>query len=152
MPPNVILILADQFRADALGIDGHPIAQTPNLNFLAARGTRFRHAYTPCPSCVPARAMIMTGMSQWHTGILSMAAEQPEMPNDYPHTLAGELTKAGDQTHLAGKAHFTPQRALMGFETTEIDESGRVESEGFNDDYRAWFEANAPGGVTPDDH
>src|ERR1035437_4576326 len=147
MPPNIVLILADQFRADALGIDGHPIAQTPNLNFLASRGTRFNHAYTPCPSCVPARAMIMTGMSQWHTGILSMSPEQPEMPNDYPHTLAGEFTRAGYQTHLSGKAHFTPQYDLMGFQSTEVDEAGRVESPNFKDAYRTWFAAHAPTGV-----
>ncbi|MCL2639501.1 MAG: arylsulfatase [Phycisphaerales bacterium] len=147
--PNIILILADQFRGDAIA---NPQIQAPNLNYLAARGTNFTKAYTPCPSCIPARAMIFTGMSQWHTGILSMHPEQPDMFNDYPHTLAGELTNAGYQTHLSGKAHFTPQDALMGFQSTEVDEAGRVEFPGFKDAYRTWFEKHAPAGVTPDDH
>jgi arylsulfatase A-like enzyme len=40
----------------------------------------------------------------------------------------------------------------MGFETAELDESGRIESKNFEDDYRSWFYAHAPEGVTPDDH
>ena len=149
MPCNIILIMADQFRGDAIN---NPDVQTPNLNYLAARGTNFSRAYTPCPSCIPGRAMLWTGMSQWHTGILSMSADQPEMPNDYPHTMAAEFTRAGYQTHLSGKAHFWPQDALNGFQTAEVDEAGRVESPGFKDAYRAWFEKHAPTGVTPDDH
>ncbi|MCL2646713.1 MAG: sulfatase-like hydrolase/transferase [Phycisphaerales bacterium] len=146
---NIILLFADQFRGDAIN---NPEIQTPNLNFMAARGTNFTHAYTPCPSCIPARAMLWTGMSQWHTGILSMNAEQPDLFSDYPHTLAGELTKVGYQTHLSGKGHFTPQDALMGFQSTEVDEAGRVEKGGFKDAYRTWFAKHAPAGVTPDDH
>ena len=62
--PNVILILCDQMRGDCLGADGNPIIQTPNLDYLAANGTRFAHAYTASPSCLPARATIMTGQDQ----------------------------------------------------------------------------------------
>ena len=71
--PNVILLMADQFRADALGADGNNVVQTPNLDFLAARGTRFSRAYTACPSCIPARAILWSGMSQWHTGVLGLS-------------------------------------------------------------------------------
>jgi arylsulfatase A-like enzyme len=91
-------------------------------------------------------------MSQWHTGILGMGLPPDCIPNDFPHTLAGELTKAGYQTHLQGKAHFTPQNAKMGFESAEFDEAGRIESPDFHDDYRAYFAAHAPADVTPDDH
>lgn len=44
--PNIVLFMTDQQRGDCLGIDGHPVLQTPNLDELAARGARFRHAYT----------------------------------------------------------------------------------------------------------
>ena len=54
MRPNLILIMADQMRGDCLGADGNTYIETPNLDFLAANGTRFRHAYTACPSCTPA--------------------------------------------------------------------------------------------------
>lgn len=149
--PNIIFILADQMRGDALGADGNPVIQTPNLNSLAARGTRFRHAYTACPSCLPARATIWTGMNQWHTGILGMGKGQRHIPSDFPHTLAGELTHAGYRTHLVGKAHYDPQRATMGFQSLELEESGRVLPPD-QDEYRAWFSANAPKDVSPDDH
>jgi arylsulfatase A-like enzyme len=77
---------------------------------------------------------------------------QGQIPNDFPHTLAGELRQAGYRTHLVGKGHFHPQRASMGFESHELDESGRTLINGFMDEYRAWFAAHAPPGVTPDDH
>ena len=150
--PNVILIICDQMRGDCLGAEGHPTVQTPNINYLAACGTRFSHAYTAVPSCLPARAILWTGQSQWHAGVLGMGWGQGPIPNDYPHTLAGEFTRAGYRTHLVGKGHFCPQRALMGFESHELDESGRTLRNGFMDEYRAWFAAHAPDGVTPDDH
>ncbi|MBN1583663.1 MAG: arylsulfatase [Anaerolineae bacterium] len=150
--PNIILIVCDQFRGDCLGADGHPIVQTPNLDYLAACGTRFEHAYSAVPSCLPARASLWSGQNQWHTGVLGMGWGQGQIPNDFPHTLAGELTRAGYRTHMVGKGHFHPQRASMGFETCELDESGRTLRNGFKDAYRTWFERHAPDGVTPDDH
>ncbi len=151
--PNIILIMCDQLRGDALGYDGNQYIETPNIDYLAAHGTRFNHAYTACPSCIPARAILWTGMDQWHTGILGMGRGQGPIPDDYPHTLAGELTSAGYQTHMVGKGHFHPPRGPMGFETTEIEESGRIEFPEFGgDDYRKWFKQHAPDGVTPNDH
>jgi len=146
--PNIILLITDQMRGDALGADGNQFIHTPNLDALAAKGTRFRHAYSAVPSCIPARACLWTGQNQWHAGQLGMGSGQGPIPNDYPHTLAGELTRAGYRTHMVGKGHFHPQRTSMGFESTELDESGRMpESE-----HRRWFRSQAPEGVTPDDH
>jgi arylsulfatase A-like enzyme len=150
--PNFILVMADQLRGDAVGMDGNFVTQTPNIDALMSRGTRFSHAYTACPSCLPTRATLWTGMNQWHTGLLGMGRGQGPIPNDFPHTLPGELVKASYFAQMVGKGHFSPQRALMGFSATELDESGRVESEGFVDDYRMWWSANAPRDVTPDDH
>ena len=150
--PNVVLIICDQMRGDCLGADGNPVIQTPNLDYLAASGTRFAHAYTATPSCLPARAALWTGQNQWHTGVLGMGRGQGPIPNDFPHTIAGEFTNAGYRTQMVGKGHFTPQRDLMGFEKTEIDESGRTLIRGLKDDYREWFDENAPAGISPDDH
>jgi len=150
--PNIILIFADQMRGDCLGASGHPCVRTPNLDHLAGCGTNFTHAYTAVPSCIPARATLWTGQSQWHTGVLGMGSGQGPVPNDFPHTLAGELTRAGYRTHMVGKGHFEPQRASMGFESLELDESGRMQARDYDDIYRAWFRQHAPDGVTPDDH
>ncbi len=148
MKPNIILIMCDQMRGDAFGADGNANIYTPNLDGLAAAGTRFNHAYSAVPSCLPARATLWTGQHQWHAGLLGMGRGQGPIPNDYPHTLAGELSRAGYRTHLVGKGHFHPQRAAMGFESAELDESGRMP----DSEYRRWFHSQAPEGVTPDDH
>ena len=146
--PNIVLIICDQMRGDAMGADGNPCIQTPNIDFLASQGTRFNHAYSAVPSCLPARATLWSGQDQWHTGVLGMGRGQGPVPSDFPRTLAGDLTAAGYRTHLVGKGHFHPQRAPMGFETMELDESGRMPTS----EHRRWFARNAPSGVTPDDH
>lgn len=147
-----MLIICDQLRRDAVGAYGNKHVSTPNIDFLASRGTVFSHAYSAVPSCIPARAILWTGQSQWHTGVLGMGGGQGEMPNDFRHTTAGELTGAGYQTHMVGKGHFHPQRALMGFESIELDEEQRTLLNGFKDEYREYFEHHASPGVTPDDH
>ena len=62
-PQNFLFILSDQHHRMASGAYGHPVVQTPHLDALAARGTRFQNAYTNCPICVPARASLATGRS-----------------------------------------------------------------------------------------
>ncbi|MCK5844418.1 MAG: sulfatase-like hydrolase/transferase, partial [Victivallales bacterium] len=89
-----------------------------------------------------------SGQNQWHTGVLGMGWGQGPTPNDFSHTIPGELSKAGYRTHMVGKGHFSPQRASMGFQSTELDESGRMP----DSDHRKWFAENATAGITPDDH
>jgi choline-sulfatase len=60
-PTNLIFIMSDEHNKRVLGCYGHPMIKTPNLDALAARGTRFTNAYTNCPICVPARASFATG-------------------------------------------------------------------------------------------
>ena len=60
-PSNVLFIFSDEHDPRYMGFSGHPFVQTPNLDRLAARGTRFTNAWTPCPVCVPARASLATG-------------------------------------------------------------------------------------------
>lgn len=150
--PNIILILCDQMRGDAFGADGNPYISTPNIDFLASHGTRFRCGYSAVPSCLPARAILWTGQNQWNAGILGMGWGQDVIPNDYPHTLADELTRGGYRTHLIGKGHFSPQRAMMGFQSIELDESGRTLMNDFKDEYRQWFDGEKGASISPDDH
>ena len=67
--PHILLITTDQQRGrDCTGIDGHSILETPHLDQLANEGVYFPKAYTPCPVCIPARVVIMTGQSPYRTG------------------------------------------------------------------------------------
>lgn len=59
--PNILFICADQHTSAALGVNGHPIVKTPNLDRLAAAGVTFRNAYSGNPVCAPGRASMMTG-------------------------------------------------------------------------------------------
>ena len=58
--PNILLISADQHRADCFGFEGRKI-KTPHLNELARQSTRFSSCITSCVVCQPARASILTG-------------------------------------------------------------------------------------------
>jgi choline-sulfatase len=60
-PSNLLFIMSDEHNKRVLGCYGHRTIRTPNLDGLAARGTRFTNAYTNCPICVPARASFATG-------------------------------------------------------------------------------------------
>lgn len=66
IPPqiNVLLVTADQFRADCLSCAGHRLVRTPVLDRLAAEGTRFARHYGQALPCGPARTSILTGMYQ----------------------------------------------------------------------------------------
>lgn len=72
-PSNLLFIISDQHSRDFCGAYGHPQVQTPHIDRLAARGTRFNRAYTNCPICVPARASLATGryvhdIGHWDNG------------------------------------------------------------------------------------
>ncbi len=124
--PNIVLIITDHFRGDCLSRLGHPVVETPHLDSLSRSGAVFTHAYTPCPSCTPARRTLMTGLTPASQG---MVGYQDFVPWDYNITMAGELTRAGYQTINIGKTHFYPRRLHLGFEQLITPE-----------DYAAWLE------------
>src|SRR5512145_1225079 len=111
--PNIVLIMADQWRGDCLGVAHHPVVQTPYLDQLAMRGARFEHAYSATPSCIPARAALFTGLTQRSH---KRVGYQDGVPWDYTVTLAGEFTQHGYQTEAIGKMHVYPERSQLGFQ------------------------------------
>ncbi len=144
--PNIVLILADQMRGDCLGIMGHPDVQTPYLDSLAVEGALFENAYSACPSCIPARAALFTGMSQARHGRVGYL---DGVDWDYPHMLAGELSNAGYYTQCVGKMHVHPLRRLCGFDHVELHDgylgyyrkstTPYYESQKVADDYFYWL-------------
>jgi len=67
--PNIVLILADDLGFGDLGCYGQKLIRTPNLDQLAAEGTRFTQVYASAPVCAPSRASLMTGLHQGHAYI-----------------------------------------------------------------------------------
>ena len=130
--PNIILITTDQQRGDCTGVDGHPLLETPHLDQLANEGVYFSRAYSACPVCVPARKIIMTGQTAYNVGCFSNTGDTL----DQRQTLPRLLRDVGYQTQLIGKAHFSPQRARLGFDNMIINESGRYRE---GDDFHRWL-------------
>lgn len=127
--PNILLIMTDEMRGDCIGAAGHPDVKTPHIDTLAAYGVRFENACSACPTCVPARAALFTGMSQKHH---MRVGYEDRIPWNYEHTLAGELTKAGYQTQCCGKMHVHPLRSLQGFMSIDLHD-------GYLHEYRKSF-------------
>src|SRR5690606_17471831 len=61
-PRNVVFVLVDDLRYDALGFMGHPWLETPNLDALARDGVHLRNAFVTTALCSPSRASILTGL------------------------------------------------------------------------------------------
>lgn len=137
--PHLLMIMTDQQRGDTLGAE-NPVIETPNLDRIAREGIRFRHAYSSTPTCTPARAALLTGMSPWRHGMLGYSRVAPSYPVEMPRVLGA----AGYSTCGIGKMHWHPQRNTHGFHQVLLDESGRAESPEFRSDYRAWFASQAP--------
>ena len=99
---NLLFLLSDEHRADAIGCAGHPFVWTPHLDALAARGARFSAAYTNCPICVPARAALATGRYPHETGAWDNAAPYDGAARSWHHA----LRDAGREVVSIGKLHF----------------------------------------------
>ena len=142
-PPNILLIVVDQWRGDCLGMLGHPVVQTPNLDTLFAKGIAFTRAYSAVPSCIAARAGLLTGLSPENHGRLGY---QDRVPWTYSTTMPGELSRAGYHTHCVGKMHVFPARNLMGFNSVQLHD-GYLHTERcgtddytLSDDYQPWLQ------------
>ncbi|MCB1261776.1 MAG: sulfatase-like hydrolase/transferase, partial [Acidimicrobiales bacterium] len=103
-PRNVLLITTDQHRVDAIGAYGNPVIQTPNLDRLAAEGTRWTGCRTNHPFCQPARATILTGQYSTTHGVTFNGIDLPE--DAVEQSVATRFGEAGYRTGYFGKAHF----------------------------------------------
>ena len=100
---NVLLITADQWRAEAVGAAGHPVVRTPHLDRLAKDGTRFARHYTQASPCGPARACLLTGRY-----LMNHRVVRNGTPLDARHTnLALEIRRDGYDPTLFGYTDTT---------------------------------------------
>lgn len=99
--PNIIFILTDDQRWDALGYAGNEIIQTPNMDKLASEGLYFKNAFVTTPICAASRASLFTGLyERTHDYTFGKPKLKNEyMYNSYPYL----LRKAGYQTGFVGK-------------------------------------------------
>jgi choline-sulfatase len=101
-PKNVLLIMSDQHKPDALGVAGDPVAKTPNLDAFSATATRFSNCYCSNPVCTPSRASMLTGLYTHNHGALNNSTPWP-----FAHkTMAHMFNGAGYMSALIGKMHF----------------------------------------------
>jgi choline-sulfatase len=102
-PQNLLFILSDEHNKKVTGAYGHPLIRTPNLDRLAARGTRFTSAYTNCPICVPARASLATGRYVHDVRCWDNAIAYDGTPPAWGHRLMAQ----GHRAVSIGKLHYT---------------------------------------------
>jgi choline-sulfatase len=101
-PTNTLIILSDEHNPRVLGSSGHPLVSTPNLDALAARGTRFTAAYTNCPICVPARAAFATGQYVHKIRCWDNAIAYEGQASSWGH----RLMEHGHHVASIGKLHY----------------------------------------------
>jgi arylsulfatase A-like enzyme len=127
--PNVLVIQADQFRADCFGAAGNPDVLTPNLDRLAADGVRYPNAFCPFPVCTPSRYSLLTGLhARQHGGLTNRSTLAPGID-----TFPRALRRTGYRTAAVGKMHFTPTYLDTGYDRMDLAEQdgpGR-----YDDDY-----------------
>ena len=138
--PNIVFLFPDQWRGDCLGHLDHPELSTPWADQLAAEGTSYTRAFTPAPTCIPARMAFMTAMSPWLNGRTGYQECVDWTP---PHTLPDLLRNNGYQTMQIGKTHFHPMRAHLGFEINDAYEAS-IREPGYISDYHRELKRQHP--------
>lgn len=113
---NLLVIMSDEHQARAMGCAGHPFVQTPHLDALAARGTRFTNAYTPSPICVPARASFATGLYPHQTRLWDNAMPYDGSIRGWGHALQDK----GVPVESIGKLHYRSEEDPAGFDAEHI--------------------------------
>lgn len=100
--PNVLFILADEWRAQSTGYNGDPNVRAPVLDRLAAESANFENMISICPVCCPYRGSLMTGQYPLTHGVFINDVEFK--PNGT--TLGQAFARAGYHTGYIGKWHL----------------------------------------------
>lgn len=100
--PDIVLFIADDLSREDVGAYGSPDARTPNIDRLAAEGTKFANAFAASPTCTPSRSSLYTGQYPIRHG--AHANHSPVKPGT--KTLPHRLQALGYRVVLAGKTHI----------------------------------------------
>jgi len=100
--PNVLLVLCDDLRYNALGCMGHPHLKTPNIDRLAKEGLLFENSFCTTSLCSPSRASILSGLYAHAHGVTNNFTEYPDDMDTFPK----RLNAAGYETAYIGKYHM----------------------------------------------
>lgn len=101
--PNIVVVLVDDLRFDALGTNGHPFVETPNVDRLAREGANFSRAFVTTSLCCPSRASLLTGAWAHRHGVTSN--ERIDLDPALP-TFPKLLQASGWHTAFIGKWHI----------------------------------------------
>lgn len=115
--PNILFILTDDQRPDAMRCYGNSSVRTPNFDALASEGARFDQFYTASPLGSPSRASFLSGLYPHQTGVLDNSGA--DLPRDAP-TVATRLAAAGYATGFVGKAQLGGDPRRWGFRETPL--------------------------------
>ena len=147
--PNIIYVLADQWRPQSTGYNGDPnlMGKTPNLDAIANQGINFKNAISVCPVCTPYRAALLTGQFPTTTGMFFNDLQLP--PESL--TMAKLFKESGYRTCYIGKWHldgmgrdqYTPPERRQGFDYWKALECSHDYQklyyyEGDSDERKAW--------------
>jgi arylsulfatase A-like enzyme len=141
--PNLLFIMTDQQRFDAMSCAGNTVLETPNMDRIAREGVRFINAYSANPVCVPARAVLLTGRSSPNVRVESngdyTSVDVPDVP-----TFDRILKEGGYSAEYYGKWH-TPHQFTDCYDN-DVKVIGNIKgAPGLVKAYQAWLESK---GVT----
>ena len=101
-PRNIIFLLTDDHRYDAMSFMGHPFLETPNLDSLASNGVHLKNAFVTTSLCSPSRASILTGLYTHKHRVIDNNRRVPEGTKFFPQY----LQRSGYATAYIGKWHM----------------------------------------------
>src|SRR6185436_14088045 len=116
--PNLVVVLSDDHRWDALGAAGNPAVITPVMDRMAHDGIYFRQATVSVSQCHPIRASLLTGLPSFLHGVYSTQHQAPGVAETLCRrpTVASLLREAGYHTVVVGKWHVPPPPWECGFD------------------------------------
>ncbi len=125
--PNLLFVLADQWRHSAFGFGSDAVVRTPNFDQLASQGANWTRAYAANPVCTPNRACILTGRHSHQTGMIRNDLQLPPHEVCWPATFRSH----GYATHYIGKWHLDG-KGKPGFVPPGWRRRGFTSFQGFN--------------------